>query len=384
MAKKFQTPIDLGGLEIRNAVFPNLGSAPSSPAEGQFYWNSSSHRPLWWNQNATAWQNIATDSDLLGSQNGAYYRARGNHTGTQTAATISDFDTQVRTSRLDQMAAPTGSVSLNSQKIVNLADATANGDAVNYGQLQSAIQGISSKQVARLATAAALPACTYANGTSGVGATLTGNSNGALGNIDGVASAAGNVLLVKNQSSQLQNGLYVVTQLGDGSNPFILTRVTAMDTAAEMNAMIAVEFGSTLANTLWLSNAADNITVGTDAITFTQLNSPTNYTEGNGINISGLSIAVDAGTGLTFSGGALVIDTTVVVRKYATDVGDGSTTSYTITHNLGTRDVQVTLYKSASTYDEEVPDVLHATTNTITLVFAVAPATNAYRVVVFA
>jgi len=55
--------------------------------------------------------------------------ARANHTGTQLAATVSDFDTQVRTSRLDQMAAPTGSVSVNSQKITNLATPTANTDA---------------------------------------------------------------------------------------------------------------------------------------------------------------------------------------------------------------------------------------------------------------
>jgi hypothetical protein len=61
--------------------------------------------------------------------------ARANHTGTQAASTISDFDTQVRTSRLDQMAAPTASVSLNSQKITNLASPVDNGDAVSLGYL---------------------------------------------------------------------------------------------------------------------------------------------------------------------------------------------------------------------------------------------------------
>ena len=61
--------------------------------------------------------------------------ARANHTGTQTASTISDFDTQVRTSRLDQMAAPTGSVSANSQKITNLATPTNSGDAVSLGYI---------------------------------------------------------------------------------------------------------------------------------------------------------------------------------------------------------------------------------------------------------
>ena len=63
--------------------------------------------------------------------------ARANHTGTQTASTISDFDTQVRTSRLDQMAAPTAAVSLNSQKITNLASPVDNGDAVSLGYLNS-------------------------------------------------------------------------------------------------------------------------------------------------------------------------------------------------------------------------------------------------------
>ena len=63
--------------------------------------------------------------------------ARANHTGTQTASTVSDFDTQVRTSRLDQMAAPTAAVSANSQKITNLASPVDNGDAVSLGYLNS-------------------------------------------------------------------------------------------------------------------------------------------------------------------------------------------------------------------------------------------------------
>jgi len=52
--------------------------------------------------------------------------ARANHTGTQLAATVSDFDTQVRTNRLDQMAAPTAAVALNAQKITGLGTPTAN------------------------------------------------------------------------------------------------------------------------------------------------------------------------------------------------------------------------------------------------------------------
>jgi hypothetical protein len=68
--------------------------------------------------------------------------ARANHTGTQAASTISDFDTQVRTSRLDQMAAPTGSVSANSQKIINLATPTSNTDASTKAYVDTSIANL--------------------------------------------------------------------------------------------------------------------------------------------------------------------------------------------------------------------------------------------------
>jgi len=69
------------------------------------------------------------------------------------------------------------------------------------------------------------------------------------------------------------------------------------------------------------------------------------------------------------------------IKKYAVSIGDGSATSYTVTHNLASRDVHVTVY-NASTYDEVITDVTHATTNTLTIVFASAPGSDAYRVVV--
>ena len=74
--------------------------------------------------------------------------------------------------------------------------------------------------------------------------------------------------------------------------------------------------------------------------------------------------------------------TTGLLRKYAVDVGDGSSTSITVTHNLNTRDVQVAVYQATSTYDEVECDVLHATVNTVTLGFATAPTSAQYRCVV--
>jgi hypothetical protein len=87
--------------------------------------------------------------------------ARANHTGTQTASTISDFDTQVRTSRLDQMAAPTASVALNAQKITGLADPTNAQEAVtlNYITTQKgAVNGIASLDGSGLIPTNQLPA----------------------------------------------------------------------------------------------------------------------------------------------------------------------------------------------------------------------------------
>lgn len=384
MAKKFEVPINLQQLELQNARIQNLSSAPSSPVEGQIYWDTTAHRLYLYNANASAWQLIATNSDLLGGQNSAYHLARGNHTGTQTASTIVDFDTQVRTNRLDQMAAPTASVNLNSQKITSLANGTNPNDAVNFSQLSALIQGIDIKQTATAATTAALPACTYANGTSGVGATLTGNSNGALAAQDGVTLAAGDILLVKNQSAQEQNGAYTLTTVGSGGAPFVLTRVDNMDQSTEFGgALIAVATGGTVnANSLWICNAAASITVGTTAVTFTQLNSPTGVTAGNsGISISGTAISAVAGAGITISSG-IAIDTSVVARHVAFDVGDGSATSYALTHSLGTRDVQVQVYRNSSPYDEVEVDIERNSTSQVTVKFAAAPASAAFRAVV--
>lgn len=82
--------LNLNKNELQNALIHKLGSAPSSPVEGQIYYNTTDNKWYW--RSNSAWRDI-TDAALLGGQNSAYHLARGNHTGTQLAATISDFST---------------------------------------------------------------------------------------------------------------------------------------------------------------------------------------------------------------------------------------------------------------------------------------------------
>ncbi len=149
------------------------------------------------------------------------------------------------------------------------------------------------KPTARLATTAALPSNVYANGSSGVGATLTGVSLAAL-TVDGQSVAVADVILVKNEVASANNGLYTVTATGSGAAVYVLTRHTDMNLAAEFSgAMIPVgSAGTTNANSLWLANPTTPVTVGTTSIPFTQLNGATDLIAGSGIAISGNTVSV--------------------------------------------------------------------------------------------
>jgi len=168
---------------------------------------------------------------------------------------------------------------------------SSNTDIVNKEYADAIASGINFHQACRLATATALPANTYNNGTSGVGATLTANANAAL-SVDGVAVAVGNRILVKNEATQANNGVYTVTQTGSAGAPYILTRATDFDTAGtgvdqiDAGDFFLITAGSTLANTSWVQQTPLPITVGTTAIVFSQFGAPLTYTAGTGLNES--------------------------------------------------------------------------------------------------
>ncbi len=324
MAKKFLVSIDLSKNEIQNAVAQVLASAPSTPVEGQFYYDSVAKAILW--RTDAAWVNPL---------------ARASHSGTQLAATISDFNTAVRTNRLDQMATPTADVAMGSQKITGLANPTSAQDAATKAYVDAAVNGTDWKNSVRAGSTANIAA-------------LSG-----LLTIDGITLVAGDRVLVKNQTTGSANGIYVAAS---GA----WTRATDADADAEVTSGLSVMIteGSTLAGTQWRLNTADPIVVGTTSLSFGQIGAGSSYTEGTGIDISG---------------NVINIDTAVVARKFAQNVGAG--TSVAITHGLNTLDVLVQVVENSTGATVEC-DVVRNSVNQVTLGFAAPVTADVYRVIV--
>jgi len=120
---------------------------------------------------------------------------------------------------------------------------------------------------ARLVTTVALAAYTYANGSSGVGATITADGNGAIASIDGTTPALNDLILVQNGAAWPDNGLYKLTQVGDGGTPFILTRSTLADTPAKiLAASIRITEGLQSRGGVYVYVNSPSITIGTTAL----------------------------------------------------------------------------------------------------------------------
>lgn len=177
----------------------------------------------------------------------------------------------------------------------------------------------------RVATTAVLPNTpTYDNGTAGVGATLTAGANAALAAIDGVTLAPGDRILVKNQASSLQNGIYIVASIGSASAPWILKRATDADTATtEMRYGLAtyVTAGSTNANLKYYMDNNATVTMGTTALTWS---STTIY-----------SISLDENLEVRVVGNGSVATTDEIVATLVVQKADLTTSLQTVTIPVG-------------------------------------------------
>lgn len=251
---------------------------------------------------------------------------------------------------------------LQAQKIIGLADPSANTDAANKQYVDNVARGLSWKAPVRVATT-----------TNGALATAFANGQ----SIDGVTLATGDRILIKNQTTASENGIYTVNASGAPS------RALDADTNGELapGSSVSVTEGTANADKVFMIISDAAITIGTTAQTWGQLSGGTAYSGGNGINVAGSVISAIAGTGVTVNGSGINIDTSVVARKFSANVGNGAATSIAVTHNLGTKDVAVSL-REVSSDAGVITDWVATDVNTVTLTFAVAPASNAYRVTV--
>jgi hypothetical protein len=288
--------------------------------------------------------------------------------------------------KISDLAAPTATVSFNSQRISNLADPSADTDAANKQYVDGVASGLDVKGSVRAASTANVSGTYNATGgTSGRGQ-FTAMTN----TLDGISLAATNRVLLKDQSTGAQNGIWVVTTLGTGANG-VWDRATDFDADAEVTAgaFTFVEQGTTNADSGWVLTADNPITIGGasgTALVWAQFSGAGQITAGAGLTKSGNTINAVAGSGggLVVNADDIVVDTAIVVRKYATDIGDGAATSYVVTHNLGTRDVLLTLRDNSSPYAVMYPDFEATSTTTCTLRFGSAPTASQYRAVVHA
>lgn len=214
-----------------------------------------------------------------------------------TASQVTDFDTQVRTNRLDQLAAPTASVSLNNQLITNLATPVADTDAANKGYVDSVAQGLDVKGSVRVATTANIA--------------LSG-----LLTVDGVTLVAGNRVLVKNQDLPEENGIYVVAS---GA----WARSSDLSLAAQFpGAFTFVEEGTLFANSGWVCATDAPVTVGTTPILFEQFSGAGQITAGNGLSKTGNTLDVNVdNTTIEIASDALRIKTTYTGQTSITTLG---------------------------------------------------------------
>ena len=209
----------------------------------------------------------------------------------------------------------TGAVDVSSAKVINLATPTNNNDAANKLYVDTLVAtGITYHAPVKYEAPNAYTANYNQPGGPGVGvgATLTNAGTLAAFAPDGPTASIGDRILIYNQASALQNGVYTVTTVGDGSTAWVLTRATDADTYAlktpnslgEGDAFF-VTSGNTGAGETYICNTQGTITFGTTAINFVQISSAQIYSAGNGLTLTNLTFSLTAPVSVANGGTAL-------------------------------------------------------------------------------
>jgi hypothetical protein len=398
MAFNVGNNLNLNNYELQNVLLQKLAADPS-PIEAKIYFNTVSNVIRF--HNGTSWESLSTSSgtgDVVGPASsvdnqialfdlttGKLLKA-ATTTGMvkATSGVISagvagtDYTTPSSTESFTNKtfdANGTGN-SISNIEVADLAAGVLNTSTSLAGatdsQVPSALavktyadnvyQGIKWKQEVRVATiAAGTLASDFENGDS----------------VDGVVLSTGDRILIKNQASATENGIYTVNASGAP------TRATDADTGAELKqAAVFVSEGTVNADNAFVNTTDGTITLGATNITFVSFSSAT--VPAASTTVAGKVELADSTEAEAKSSSSLALTPASVVNfpvKKTFTIGDTAATSFALTHNLNTLDVVVSIRK-VSTGEQWLTDITANSVNQVTIVFGVAPSTNEFVVTV--
>lgn len=246
-------------------------------------------------------------------------------------------------------------------KISGLQDGTNPQDAVTVAQLNSAVEGLAWKDSCRVATQS----------------NVTIASPGAT--VDGISMVANDRVLVRSQTTQSENGIYI---WNGAATP--LTRALDANTAAELEqAVTTVEEGTSAGTTFRQTTVS--FTLGTGNVVWTTFGTSVPAASETTAGIAEIATQAEADGGtddLRFITPLKLANLSSRFRRASADIGDGTNTSYTVTHNFNSFDVQVQVFLNSGNRDNVICDIRRSSVNAVVLVFNTAPTSNQYRVVV--
>ena len=212
-------------------------------------------------------------------------------------------------------------IDMGANRVTNIADPSSAQDAASKAYVDAVKTGLDVKDSCSLGTTANL-GYTYDNGAG----TLTAGSTGAV-SIDSVATTLNMRILVKNQTTNTQNGIYYVSTLGDGSNAIVLTRATDANSGSELSggSFTFVEKGTTNSENGYVFTHDGDATLGTTALTVSQFSGAGQITAGTSLTKSGntMNVATDDTTVFTLSD-ALSVRSTATTGQVLRSTGSAA------------------------------------------------------------
>lgn len=401
MAKKFLTSLDLTKNQILNVAIQNLSSAPSSPVTGQVYFDTTDVRMYFYN--GSAWIDMSGDiQDVLG---GAGLTA-------STASDVVTLDVNVDNATIEINAdiVRVKDLGITTAKLNNGAVTTVKlGDnQVTYAKIQQVannkVLGNVSGSTANVAEIDIITSTTLVGSantnipsTAAIKAYVD-SVTGGLGNLEGAWDASlGSFPVGSSPVAGTKKGDYwyvsvagTVNSVAFNVGDVLVALVDAASTTTYSGNWISLEVNRDQATetvlglvTLATSTEVNTGTNSTDAVTPATLSGRTATETRTGIAELATQAETDTGTDDARIVTPLKLKTLLDARVggYAANVGNTSATSFALTHGLGTRDVIVSIYDN-TTFEEVITDVVLTSTSVVTVSFAVAPALNAYRVVI--